>query len=155
MTPVQQKALKRAMQLCSAKEYCEFDIRSKFQSYNLTTEHSDELITILFKEGYLNHERYARAFVNDKIRFNKWGKIKLRQALLQKKITDHVIQNAIEEFDKQEYISLIDHELMKKYTNIKNTKSNETKQKLLRFGASRGYELDIIYPLVDKIVKID
>lgn len=45
----------------------------------------NRIIDRLVVEKFIDEERYCRAFVNDKFRFAKWGKMKITQALYMKK----------------------------------------------------------------------
>ena len=47
----------------------------------------ESILKHLVKEGYVDEGRYARALVHDKVRFAKWGRVKIAQALWQKRQT--------------------------------------------------------------------
>ena len=71
------KALNRMANLCARREYCVFDIKSKLMRYELGHESIERIIEHLIKEKYIDELRFARSFINDKIRFNKWGRVKI------------------------------------------------------------------------------
>jgi regulatory protein len=77
------EAVSKASELCSRSEKCSFDLEIKCRDWQLSRDETSRLLTFLQKEGFINHERYACSFVNDKFKFNKWGKIKLAYALRQ------------------------------------------------------------------------
>ena len=58
-----EKALNRAMNLCSKAEYCISDIRQKLDSWGLGQTASEQVIRKLIKENFINEERYAGAYV--------------------------------------------------------------------------------------------
>ena len=67
--------------LCARREYCCADIAEKLRKKGASTEETEVLIDRLIDEGYINEGRYARAFVHDKILYNGWGRVKVKQQL--------------------------------------------------------------------------
>ena len=92
----------------------------------------------------MDDERYARAFVNDKVRYNKWGRLKVEQALWQKHISDDIRSRVLDEIDDDEYISVLQPLLKQKRKSTKAANDYEMKQKLIRFALGRGFTYDII-----------
>ncbi len=78
-------ALNKAMDLCASREYCSGDIRAKLESWGLNDSEVNSVIITLIKEDFINDKRYAEAFVRDKYRHNKWGKVKIAAHLKAKK----------------------------------------------------------------------
>ena len=70
-------ALNRAMALCASREYCSADIRSKLESWGICTTEAEKIISGLIREMFLDDSRYAHAFVRDKFKYNKWGRMKI------------------------------------------------------------------------------
>ena len=95
--------------------------------------------------------RYAKAFVRDKYRFNQWGKIKIAQSLRQKHLASADILVAMEEIDDEEYFSILEHLLERKLQGIKARNVFERNGKLIRFAASRGYEMDDVLRCMKRI----
>lgn len=56
----------------------------KLLAKGATPDEVDETLGRLETESYIDEARYARAFVNDKFRFDHWGRIKIRYALRQR-----------------------------------------------------------------------
>ena len=93
---------------------------------------------------YVDDERYARAFVKDKIRYNKWGRRKVQQALWMKRIDDDIQQTVLNEVDDEEYLRVLKPLLKQKSKSIKAENDYERNQKLVRFALGRGFTFDII-----------
>jgi len=141
-------ALSKAMALCSRREYCIEDIRNKLLSWKVGESDSEKIISALKKENFLNENRYAEAFVKDKFRYNKWGKIKIRANLKMKKIPGEVISSALESIDQDLYIKTIEGLLNGHRRSIKAKNQYDLKGKLLRYGLSKGFESDLLYELL-------
>ena len=98
----------------------------------------------LVSERYVDDERYARAFVKDKVRYNKWGRRKVEQALWQKHIDEDIRQQVLDEIDDEEYISVLRPLLKQKRRSTKAANDYQLHQKLMRFALGRGFTFDII-----------
>jgi regulatory protein len=74
------------MAQCSRRELCCDDIRNKLQIWGIENNDASKIIGILEKENFVNESRYAAAFVRDKFKYNKWGKVKIAAHLKSKKM---------------------------------------------------------------------
>ena len=79
-----------AERYCSGAEHCCTEVRAMLERRNVESADIDRVINHLVKEGYIDEARYARALVHDKVRFAKWGRKKIAQALWQKASANHI-----------------------------------------------------------------
>jgi len=140
----EQEAYLRLAALCAQAEHCEQEMRDKMRRWGLDEAAQDKVVERLTKERYIDEERYARAFVKDKIRYNKWGRRKVQQALWMKHISDDIQQQVLDEIDEKEYLDVLRPLLKQKRKSIKAESDYELNQKLVRFALSRGFGFDII-----------
>jgi len=145
------KYLKQMAAYCSRSEKCEFDVRKKLEGTELDINQIDELIDYLIENKYIDNQRYAEFFANDKFKFNKWGKQKIRMHLNQKQISSALIQNALNTIDKKEYKKTLKEIIEKKLKSTKEQDKYKLKEKLIRNALSKGFEMDLIYDLLPKI----
>lgn len=139
----EQEAWKRMTRFCSQAEHCPFEVSEKLRRWSLPYEAVTRIVQTLEAEGYLNEERYCRAFVRDKYRFDKWGRIKIAQALQMKQLPLGMIQIALEEeVDEDEYRSYLSALLQAKRRALRATNDYELRGKLMRFALGRGFEGD-------------
>ena len=104
---------------------------------------ADEIALILkylVKEGYVDEGRYADAFVHDKVRFAKWGRVKIGQALWQKRIPADVADAALARIDEDEYMTALKEVVASRYRQTKGATEYERKMKTMKSVCSRGYE---------------
>ncbi len=144
------EALTKAMKLCSVKEYAPSEIANKLTDWGISDEIVSDIISELINEKFIDEFRMAQYFANDKLRFNKWGKIKIRYMLQQKKICKEAIDKAIQQIIEKEYLEILKAELAKKRKTIKDTDTYIVKAKMLQFATGRGFECDLIYKLLNK-----
>lgn len=145
----EQEAYLQLATLCAQAEHCEAEMRDKLKRWEIDAEAQDRIISRLIKERYIDDERFARAFVKDKVRYNKWGRRKVQQALWMKRISDDIQQTVLDEIDEKEYIDVLKPLLKQKQRSIKASSEYELKQKLVRFALGRGFDFGIIRKCMD------
>lgn len=145
----EQEAFLQLAALCAQAEHCEQEMRDKLKRWELDTATADRIIARLQKERYIDDARYARAFVKDKIRCNKWGRRKVEQALWQKRIADDIRQQVLGEIDENEYLDVLRPLLKQKRRTTKAENDYALNQKLVRFALGRGFTFDLIRQCLD------
>ena len=140
------------MALCSKMEKCRFDIHRKLQQWQIGKAVQDEIIERLEDLNFINEERFVKAFVRQKLQINKWGKLKIKQALFVKHLPDNLVNKYLEEIQKPGYISILENILLKKNNSIKETEKYERKVKLVRYGTSHGFEYDLVIEQTENIL---
>jgi regulatory protein len=140
----EQEAYLQLATLCAQAEHCEQEMRDKMKRWEIDETAQNRIIDRLVKERYIDNERYARAFVKDKIRYNKWGMRKVQQALWMKRIDNDIQQRVLDEIDDKEYLDVLRPLLKQKRKSTKAANDYELNQKLVRFALGRGFTFDII-----------
>ncbi|MDR1667793.1 MAG: RecX family transcriptional regulator [Bacteroidales bacterium] len=141
----------KAMRLCSQKEYNRSEILKKLFSWGCRQEDAQLIVNELVAQKFLDDGRYAAAYANDKFRFGKWGRIKISYMLKMKGIEESVIREALERINEEEYLKSLEEELHRKRKSMKTASFPEIRAKLFRFAASRGFESEIIYRVLENI----
>ena len=135
--------------LCAQAEHCQWEMLEKMRRWEVPEEAQARVMQRLVKERYVDDERYARAFVKDKIRYNKWGRRKVDQALWQKHIDEDIRKRVLDEVDDEEYLGVLRPLLKQKRKSTKANSDYELNQKLMRFAMGRGFTFDIIRQCID------
>mgnify|MGYP001531523631 FL=1 len=104
---------------------------------------------------FIDDRRYAEAFVRDKMRFSGWGAYKIRTALRGKGIAPEIIDEALSQADGTEMAERLQRALATKMRSVKYSTPYELKNKLLRYGASLGYDFETVAEAVAGIVKAE
>ena len=145
----EQEAYLQLAAMCAQAEHCEQEMRDKMKRWGVEPDAQDRVVARLVKERYIDNERYARAFVKDKIRYNKWGRRKVMQALWMKRIDDDIQHRVLDEIDDKEYIDVLIPLLKQKRKTIKAKSDYELNQKLARFALGRGFDFGISRQCMD------
>jgi regulatory protein len=147
------EALSYTMDLCSRQEKCNSEIREKLKKFKVQEAAVEKVLQTLKKEGFIDESRYAGMFVRDKLRINRWGKIKIQYMLSAKRIPEEIIRDALDGIDDQNYLEILKEELSKKQKSIKAENPFEVRNKLARFAQQRGFESGLIFQLLDEMKK--
>ncbi|MCX6258422.1 MAG: regulatory protein RecX [Bacteroidia bacterium] len=142
------EGLLKAKHLCSKQEFSKSEMLKKLLSWGLNENQANDIIQKLIHENYIDESRYAACFFMDKIRLNKWGKIKIKYELRGKGLSENLISEAENSIGEKEYLQMIRIELEKKIKATAAINTWELNGKLLKFAASRGYEPDIVWKLL-------
>lgn len=149
-----QQALERLMLLCSKAERCSGDALRLLRRWRIPQEEHDGIIEKLRQDRYLDDARYVRAFVRDKLRYSGWGERKIADALAQKRLGRELIREVIaEESDPERMQEKTARALEQKAGNIRYKNRYDLKNKLMRFGLSRGYAYEAVERIAEKIVR--
>ena len=142
LTPAE--ALNKAAAYCSLCERCVSEVNAKLTAWGVTPCEQQKIIERLQSEGFIDEARYCRAFVNDKVRFNRWGRIKIAAALREKHLPQEYIKEALENIDEEQYQQALKEAIDIKRRELKRKEDFATQQKIIRHAASRGYEPALI-----------
>ncbi len=147
------EALSRAAAYCSQQERCIADMERKLQDWEVVEKEFDAIIEWLLAEKFIDEARFTSFYVRDKFKFNGWGKVKIRWSLKQKNITGTALENALNDIDNDTYTAKLQNLLEVKLKQLKGKDPYKTKASLIRFAQSRGFEAEIVYPIVEKLIK--
>ena len=141
--------LSKAMALCSKREYCIDDIKSRLDSWGSSGTDSEKIIKSLIRENFINEERFASAFVKDRFNYNKWGKVKIAAHLRAKHIPPGIITAALDSIDNEVYIKTVRDIVSSHRRSVKAKNQYDLKGKLLRYGLSKGFESNLLYDILN------
>ena len=145
----EQEAFLQLASLCAQAEHCQHEMLEKMRKWELPAEVQARVMARLVKDRYIDDERYAQAYVKDKIRYNKWGRRKVQQGLWTKRIDEDIQQRVLDEVDDEEYLAVLRPLLKQKQKSIKAGSDYERNQKLVRFALGRGFTFDLIRQCLD------
>lgn len=148
----EQNALYRAAAYCSKAERCEYDVRKKLINWELSEEEQNRILKRLKDEKYLDNKRYCKSFINDKVKYNKWGEKKIIFELRKKMISEKDYSPFLEELSKDDFEEQLIHILKVKNRTTKAKDDYDRKTKLIRFALGRGFVMDLVIKCVDNLL---
>ena len=151
--PLQDKGYFRAAALCSKSEQNSFKIKKKLLKLGLSEKEAMSVLEKLKKDKFIDENRYTESFVRDKFKFNKWGKIKIAYQLRHEQISESLIESYICNIKETDYHNTLLKLIMTKNKNLKETDLYKRRAKLFRFAQSKGFESEIVYSVIEEVLK--
>ncbi|MGN6267958.1 MAG: regulatory protein RecX [Ginsengibacter sp.] len=140
-----EQSLPKIKQYCAYQERCHMEVREKLYSFGLHKNEVAEIISTLITENYLNEERFAIHFAGGKFRMKQWGKIKIKQVLKNKQVSEYCIRKALKEIDNNEYRQTFFKLAEQKLKTLKQEKNIFIKKRKLQdFLMQKGYEREMV-----------
>ena len=147
------QVLEKAERFCAYSERCRIDVVQKLKKLKVPQNDHQKILQELEKNGFLDEARYAQFFSRDKFNLNGWGKIKISIALRQKKIPEKYIVEALNAFDEEEYFEKLKTMMERKAAQLNEEDEFTFQNKLAKFFVSRGFEIDLVWKIVQDLKK--
>jgi len=142
-------ALIKMQSWCAYQERCQQDARNKLFELGLWPEAVENIIVKLIEDNFLNEERFATAFARGKFTIKKWGRIKIKQELKQKRVGDYCLKKAMQQIDETEYMATLKKLIDSKRKFIKEKSPIKLNYKLMNYVLSKGYEKDLVFDILN------
>lgn len=141
----EEQVLRKLKHYCAYQERCHQEARDKIYSFGLNKNDVEKLIAQLIEEDYLNEERFAIQYSGGKFRMNEWGRIKIRHALQQKKVSEYCIKKALTQIDEEDYEKTLQKLTQSKWNTLKGEKNILIKKRKLQgYLLQKGFEAALI-----------
>src|SRR3569833_4653402 len=130
-------ALQKAEHYCAYQERSQQEVRDKLYEWGVYPSVVERIISKLIESNYLNEQRFAMAYATGKFRQKGWFKIKIKQGLKLKKVSEPLIKLALKSIDGDEYLEMLRKIIQKKEGSITEKVAYKRKYKLHQFALSR------------------
>lgn len=145
----EEQALSRLAALCSKGEHCTGELDEKMRRWGLDSEARQRNLDYLVSHQFVDNARFCRAYVNDKVRYDRWGRRKIEQALWAKHIEPDIMAEALDGVTEAEWIEALHPLLRAKWPTIKAATPYERSMKLIKYALGRGFDMTIIRRCID------
>ena len=136
--------LEKIQSYCHYQERCIKEVRNKLFSLKASNNSADKILQSLIDNDYLNEDRYAKMFIQGKLRIKKWGRIKLKYELRLKGLDINIIDDNINKIKEEEYIQYFNEFSINKIKFLIGTK-DQKKRSFINYFTYRGWENSLIY----------
>jgi regulatory protein len=143
--------LQKIRHFCSYQERCIREVEQKLKDLTVQRKKIPGIINQLQNEGYLNEERFAKAFAGGKFRLNKWGRHKIEFEMKIRGIPELMIQEGLAEIDETEYLQTLKELIAHKFNEIKSDKNVNIREKIINFAFGKGYEMKFILGFIKEM----
>ena len=149
-----QQALQSLMRMCARSERSSDDAMRLMRRWGLAEEDAHNVLARLQAERFIDDARYAEAFVRDKLNLSGWGAYKIKMALRAKGVSSDIVESVVApmlaETDMAERLEDI---MVRRMRTLKYNSPYDAKTKLIRFAASRGYDMEQAIECASKLIR--
>lgn len=140
----------RILAWCDRRERSERQVLEKLSSWSIPEAEKNAALHRLKKIKAVDDERFAEAFSTDYLRFRKWGKQKIRQALYKAGVSGDIIDQVLRELDETDYEDALQSAIDNAMLRGHSLNDHRSKMKLARHLAGKGFESDAIFKALDR-----
>lgn len=140
-------ALARLEALCVKAERSTGEMRRKLRTWGIAGADADRIVASLVERRFVDDARFAAAYVRDKFRFQRWGRLKIRAGLVAAGVPAPLIADAIAGIDPDEYAAVAAEIARRRYDAeiaVGGRSPFECRQRAVRAAAARGFEPAIV-----------
>lgn len=143
MKNIDPKILEKLFRYCAYRDRCTSEVVEKLNRLQVPKSAHEIYLEELVDHDFLDDERYVESFVRGKLRFKRWGRIKIRAKLFEKRIPDAMINRYVNAIDEEEYYHTLQSLLAEK--SKRTSKSElELRDHLYRYALSKGFESNLV-----------
>lgn len=147
-----EQALSSLMALCARAERSSGDARRLMSKWGVEPSEQECVLRRLIEERFIDDERFASMFTSEKRRLGGWGAYKIRMELGRKGISREIIDREMEGIDSEGEREQLEVLLRRRAERTKCDSKYKLRDRLMRYGASRGYRLSVVGDVVREII---
>lgn len=149
-----QQALQSLMRMCARLERSSGDALRLMKRWGVADDEARKVLSRLQAERFIDDARYAEAFVRDKLNLSGWGAYKIKMSLRAKGVSRDIIEEVVAPMlEATDMTERLEEMMQRKLRTLKYSSPYEAKTKLIRFAASRGYDMEQAVECASKIVE--
>ncbi len=147
-----EQALSSLMALCARAEKSSGDAYRLMTRWGVERDEQPKVLEQLIKDRFIDDERFAAAYIRDKINLSGWGRFKIESHLAQKGISKEIIKAQISELNSDTMAERLNELITKRMRTTKYTTKYQLRDKLIRYGASLGYDFSSVNDAVTQAI---
>lgn len=141
-------ALEKLKTYCAYQERCHQEVKEKAYKLGLYKNEVENALIQLIQQDFLNEERYAQAYATGKFRIKKWGRVKIKNNLKQKRISEYCIKKGLAEIDNEAYLETLNYWISRKLEESKENVEFKKKGKVAEFVIRKGFESGLVWEVL-------
>jgi regulatory protein len=143
-----EEARQKIYRYCAYQERCHQEVKTKLFDYGINRQDTDEIMTDLITAGYLNEERFAKAFAGGKFRMKNWGRVKIERELEIRGLTPACIRSGLNEIEDKSYQEVLRKLIQNKTDQLKEPNEFIKKDKIASYVIQKGFEPDLVWRIL-------
>jgi regulatory protein len=150
-----EESVEKLSNFCAYQERCQWEVRRKLFEKGIHGNDSESLILEMVNAGFINEERYARAFARGKFKLKKWGRTRIRRELKMREISPKSIEIGLSEIDPVEYYDVLLVQAERQWEKIAEKELYKKRFKIGQYLMGRGFEQDLVKEAIEEVSKED
>jgi regulatory protein len=142
----------RICRFCAYQERSHHEVRTKLESFGLGGDAVDELLARLITDGFVNEERFAKAFAGGKFRMKHWGRLKIERALKAHDISSRCIAIGLREIDNDDYRASLEIIITKKSDALTDDNLLRKRDTISKYAIGKGFEPDLVWEALRELL---
>jgi len=135
---------------CAIQDRCQWEVEKKMKEWGVSEIIIENILTDLILEKFVDEQRFTESFCRGKFRIKRWGKVKIKNELKIKKISNNCIDKGLLQIEKKEYMKVLKDLYIKKRDSLKDTNQFIRKGKIAKHLQQKGFESKLIWELINK-----
>lgn len=140
-----EQARQKVLRYCAYQERCHQEVKNKLYELGLNSSDTDEMLSYLITEGFLNEERFAKLFAGGKFRIKHWGRIKIVYALESKGISKKCIQIGLKEIEEADYHLTLENLITERIAQGETEDRFVLRNKIAQSLIQKGFEPELVW----------
>lgn len=136
---------------CSYQERCHVEVQEKLRQFTLSENEKNQIIVHLIEQNFLNEERFASVFSISKFHQKKWGKIRIKNELKARRISDYLIAKSLKEIPSDEYQTTFHNLAEHHWETITEKNALKKRKKYCDYLLRKGWESELVYEKVKEL----
>ena len=144
------EATERIQTYCAIQDRCQWEVEKKMKEWGISDEIIENISINLILEKFVDEQRFAESFCRGKFMIKRWGKVKIKNKLKIKKISNNCIDKGLSQINNKEYMQVLKNVYIKKRNSLKDTNQFIRKGKIAKYLQYKGFESNLIWELINK-----
>ena len=144
------EATERIQSYCAIQDRCQWEVERKMKEWGVSEIIIENILTDLILEKFVDEQRFAESFCRGKFRIKRWGKVKIKNELKIRKISENCIDKGLSQIENNEYMEVLKDLYIKKRDSLKDTNQFIRKGKISKHLQQKGFESNLIWELINK-----
>jgi regulatory protein len=150
---INEKALSYCFRLIKVRLRSEKELRDKLGLRHYSRQDIDKVVAYLKSIGEIDDKAFLKCWIDDRMNLNPKAPFAIRLELKKKGLDDELIDKAIEELIARHDFRQIAFDLAKRRLEIfrKDLDKEKAKKRIFDYLRRRGFEISIIYEIIDEL----
>ncbi|MFI3292106.1 MAG: regulatory protein RecX [Rikenellaceae bacterium] len=145
-----EQALSALMRECAKAEKSTGDARRLMARWEVPIGEREGVIERLMEMKFIDNRRFAHSYMRDKLNLSGWGAQRIRLELGRKGVEREIVDEVLSDLDRDAMQQRLETMLAKRLRTLKYKDQYDLKNKLMRYGASLGYDYSAVRDAIDQ-----